>query len=79
MAKRKPRKKQPVKLTVDDPATRKQLATWLDEGIKAAENAIATLKEGLPPESATFVKPNIQYWKHVIGGIKWLQSRMSPK
>ena len=79
MAKRKTRKKQAVKLTVDDPAARKQFATWLDEGIKASENAIAQLKEGLTMESAVFVKPNIKYWQHVIGGIKWLKSRMKPK
>ena len=79
MAKRKKPTKRKVKLTVDDAATRKAFATWLDEGIKSAENAIAQLKEGLTKESAIFVKPNIKYWQHVIGGIKWLKSRMNPK
>ena len=52
MAKRKKPTKRKVKLTVDDAATRKAFATWLDEGIKSAENAIDQLKEGLTKESA---------------------------
>ena len=79
MAKRKEVEHAKVNLKIESEEDRVKFGLWLDQGILACENAIASLKVQYKASGADYLKANIKHYKARISGYKWLKTRMNPK
>ena len=78
MAKSKDPEKAVVNLKIEDPEDRIKFKAWIDQGILASENAIASLRVQYKEAKLEGTAANIKHMQARISGFKWLISRMNP-